>query len=138
MVPKSLANNSVEGSPLLRGIRGPLSMSFDSCRARPRRRTRARAAADRVRGGIGEITVNPNLVAALRRRAERGFEETKTMPHHHVAAVVLAASVSLFAPYANAESVGPFAKMSGSWSGAGSLTMANGGQERLRCRANYN
>jgi hypothetical protein len=32
---------------------------------------------------------------------------------------------------------GPFATMAGSWSGGGMLTMANGTQERLRCRASY-
>lgn len=32
---------------------------------------------------------------------------------------------------------GPFAAMAGNWSGGGTLTMANGMQERLRCRADY-
>lgn len=31
----------------------------------------------------------------------------------------------------------PFRAMAGSWAGGGVLTMANGGQERLRCRAAY-
>jgi hypothetical protein len=34
--------------------------------------------------------------------------------------------------------VSPFRAMVGSWSGGGTLSMANGEQERLRCRANYN
>ena len=56
----------------------------------------------------------------------------------HVAPAALAVAISLFASDAYAEGAGPFAKMAGSWSGAGSLTMANGTQERLRCRARYN
>ena len=32
---------------------------------------------------------------------------------------------------------GPFAAMAGSWSGGGTLTTADGAQERLRCRATY-
>ena len=56
----------------------------------------------------------------------------------HVAPIALAVALSLSAWDAHAEGAGPFAKMAGSWSGAGSLTMANGAQERLRCRANYN
>jgi hypothetical protein len=34
-------------------------------------------------------------------------------------------------------SSGPFTVMSGSWSGAGVITMASGTRERLRCRAKY-
>ena len=33
---------------------------------------------------------------------------------------------------------GPFAGLSGAWSGGGFLKSANGQRERLRCRANYN
>lgn len=40
-----------------------------------------------------------------------------------------------FAQYAM---VSPFRAMAGSWSGGGTLSMANGERERLRCRANYN
>jgi len=62
------------------------------------------------------------------------------MLHHHRAApMVLAVSISLFATCSYAgPGAGPFAGMAGSWSGAGSLTMSNGMQERLRCRAQYN
>jgi hypothetical protein len=45
----------------------------------------------------------------------------------------LAASQGIAAPVG----AGPFAGMAGSWSGVGAITMANGGQEGLRCRANY-
>jgi hypothetical protein len=34
--------------------------------------------------------------------------------------------------------VSPFRAMAGSWSGGGTLSMADGQQERLRCRASYN
>ena len=43
-----------------------------------------------------------------------------------VALVALAVAISLFAWEGYAEGAGPFAKMAGSWSGAGSLTMASG------------
>jgi len=33
--------------------------------------------------------------------------------------------------------VSPFTAMAGSWSGGGTISMANGAQERLRCRATY-
>lgn len=33
---------------------------------------------------------------------------------------------------------GPFAGLSGSWSGSGFIKLASGQRERLRCRANYN
>jgi hypothetical protein len=32
---------------------------------------------------------------------------------------------------------GPFAALAGDWSGDGTITMSNGGTQRLRCRANY-
>ena len=32
---------------------------------------------------------------------------------------------------------GPFAGLAGSWTGAGTVTMANGSSERIRCRASY-
>ena len=32
---------------------------------------------------------------------------------------------------------GPFAALAGNWSGGGTLTMSNGEQERMRCRASY-
>jgi hypothetical protein len=32
---------------------------------------------------------------------------------------------------------GPFTGMSGSWSGSGTVSLANGSSERIRCRANY-
>ena len=33
---------------------------------------------------------------------------------------------------------GPFAPLSGSWAGAGTITTSSGAKERIRCRARYN
>lgn len=35
-------------------------------------------------------------------------------------------------------SAGPFAPLSGSWAGAGTITTSSGAKERIRCRAKYN
>lgn len=58
----------------------------------------------------------------------------------HAAATALAVLFSLSALQGHAApaGAGPFANMAGSWSGTGSLIMANGAEERLRCRASYN
>jgi len=47
--------------------------------------------------------------------------------------------VLLFASqsYAQRGAAGPFAGLSGSWSGSGTVSLANGSSERIRCRANY-
>ena len=59
------------------------------------------------------------------------------MTHHHTVPLAVAVLISLSALQGHAAPAGPFAGMAGSWSGAGSITMANGAQERLRCRADY-
>jgi len=46
-------------------------------------------------------------------------------------------AVLLHAPVPGHAQQGPFAGLSGSWSGGGSIKLANGQRERLRCRANY-
>src|SRR5258708_37375995 len=47
-------------------------------------------------------------------------------------------AVLLYAPIlGHAQQGGPLAGLSGSWSGRGSIKLANGQRERLRCRANY-
>jgi hypothetical protein len=53
-----------------------------------------------------------------------------------VAAAGLLALVTL--PSAVQAMTGPFAALSGSWSGGGTITMSNGAKERIRCRAQYN
>jgi hypothetical protein len=51
--------------------------------------------------------------------------------------VLLASGILLISAHANADPrlAGPFLGMSGQWSGAGTITMADGTAERLRCRA---
>ena len=48
---------------------------------------------------------------------------------------LFASLLSLFIGESHAE--GPFDNMRGSWSGVGTITLTNGGQERIRCRASY-
>jgi hypothetical protein len=53
------------------------------------------------------------------------------------AGLLLLAALCLPGSAARAAASSPFAAMAGSWSGDGVLTTSDGGQERLRCRANY-
>jgi hypothetical protein len=50
---------------------------------------------------------------------------------------VLLIALSLAGPPTQAAMISPFRVMAGSWSGGGTISMANGEQERLRCRASY-
>ena len=52
---------------------------------------------------------------------------------------VLASVLLVISAQGNAApgSDGPFVGMSGSWSGAGTITMTNGATERIRCKAAY-
>jgi len=59
------------------------------------------------------------------------------MTHYRTVPLAVAVLISLSALQGHAAPAGPFAGMAGSWSGAGSIKMTNGGQEQLRCRANY-
>jgi hypothetical protein len=45
--------------------------------------------------------------------------------------------VCLAAPASHAQSGGPYAGMAGKWSGGGTVTLDDGSNERIRCRANY-
>ncbi|MDQ8728730.1 hypothetical protein [Bradyrhizobium sp. LHD-71] len=49
---------------------------------------------------------------------------------------VLAASMTLLASPGQAQS-GPFASFAGAWTGTGQIMVADGGKERIRCRATY-
>lgn len=49
---------------------------------------------------------------------------------------VLAASMMLAASPGQAQT-GPFAGLAGAWSGTGQILVADGGSERIRCRATY-
>ena len=53
--------------------------------------------------------------------------------HSMVAALVLAAGLSGSAGAAE----GPFGGLAGSWSGTGTVSVSNGTNERIRCRAKY-
>jgi hypothetical protein len=59
------------------------------------------------------------------------------MTNHHAVPSAVALLISLSALQGQAAPAGPFTEMAGSWAGAGSLKMANGAKEQLRCRANY-
>lgn len=48
-----------------------------------------------------------------------------------------AAAASLVWGAAVAQNVGIFGKLAGSWAGGGTVSVMNGGAERLRCRADY-
>jgi hypothetical protein len=50
--------------------------------------------------------------------------------------IVGALALSFLASPGRAQS-GPFADLSGSWSGSGTIGMSNGERERIRCRASY-
>ena len=52
-------------------------------------------------------------------------------------ATAVALLLSLVSFPGQAEQAGPFAALRGSWSGTGIITMSNGANERIRCRAAY-
>ena len=56
--------------------------------------------------------------------------------------VAFAAGMSLMASQTQAEervaeAVGPFQSLAGTWSGTGTISMKDGGHERIRCRGTY-
>lgn len=51
--------------------------------------------------------------------------------------VCLAGGLALIAPASQAQSSGPFVGLDGAWSGSGTIHVADGGSERIRCKANY-
>jgi len=52
-------------------------------------------------------------------------------------AKIAAAAALVFIMTAQAHAQSPLAGLSGSWSGSGSIQLANGKRERMRCRAYY-
>jgi hypothetical protein len=52
-------------------------------------------------------------------------------------AVVAFFMATLAAPASFAQSGGPYAGMAGNWSGGGTVTLDDGSNERIRCRASY-
>ncbi|MBR0798527.1 hypothetical protein JQ615_24365 [Bradyrhizobium jicamae] len=59
------------------------------------------------------------------------------MSRSTLAKASLVLSLGLLASPLQAAPASPFLAMAGSWSGGGTLTTSDGGQEQLRCRANY-
>lgn len=53
-----------------------------------------------------------------------------------VMATISAIMLSLSGASGHAEQ-GPFANLSGSWSGGGNITLSSGSREHIQCRANY-
>ena len=54
-----------------------------------------------------------------------------------IAALTFAMGYLLMQGVPQAFAAGPFADLSGDWSGSGHITMSDGKRERLRCRASY-
>ena len=52
-------------------------------------------------------------------------------------AVAGATLLILIAGYADAQGPGPFARLAGQWSGSGTIELANGAHEPIKCRAAY-
>ena len=69
------------------------------------------------------------------------FSVGKVLTRNAKATLAVAAAVGLLSfaamPVSVQASSSPFTAMSGSWSGAGVITMASGNKERIRCRARY-
>ena len=64
---------------------------------------------------------------------------SRSMPFHARAwgGAALALAFFLLPAEAHAQGAGPFASLSGSWSGGGTISLASGASERIRCRAAY-
>jgi hypothetical protein len=52
-------------------------------------------------------------------------------------AALLVTAIGLAAPASQGAPMSPFRAMAGSWTGGGLLSLSNGEQQRLRCRASY-
>jgi hypothetical protein len=55
-----------------------------------------------------------------------------------ITAAGVGAALLLSVSAGHAQSGGPFAGFDGAWSGTGSVTLSDGSNERIRCKANYN
>jgi hypothetical protein len=67
------------------------------------------------------------------RRTSEFFAHTRRLTFAAVAFFM----TSLAAPASYAQSGGPYAGMAGKWAGAGTVTLDDGSNERIRCRAVY-
>jgi hypothetical protein len=66
-------------------------------------------------------------------RASEFFAQSRRL----TCAAVAFFMVSLATPASHAQSGGPYAGMAGRWSGGGTVTLDDGSNERIRCRAVY-
>jgi hypothetical protein len=67
------------------------------------------------------------------------FGNIKSLKIHTKSAIAAAGLLALAALPSTVEAAtGPFAALSGAWSGGGTITMSSGAKERIRCRARYN
>ena len=62
---------------------------------------------------------------------------SRTIASRYGLGIFLVASVAALSTVGARAGEGPFSGLEGSWSGNGTVTMANGSQERIRCSANY-
>jgi len=60
------------------------------------------------------------------------------LPRLATGAASTALAVFLISSPVHAQSAGAFAGLGGNWSGTGTIFVADGGSERIRCRATYN
>ena len=68
-------------------------------------------------------------------RSTELFAQTRRLTFAAVAFFVATFVISL--PSASYAQSGPFAGLSGNWSGGGTVTLDDGSRERIRCRASY-
>jgi hypothetical protein len=86
---------------------------------------------------MGHLQASRAAVIGKRRanNSDRGDDRLAVIRRLIFAAVTL--FVAAFSGSASYAQTGPFAGMSGSWSGGGTVTLDDDSSERLRCRATY-
>lgn len=65
------------------------------------------------------------------------YRRLRRLARTTAAALLFAAASLIIAEHPASAADGPFAGLSGSWAGAGTIILSNGGRERIRCRAAY-
>jgi hypothetical protein len=83
------------------------------------------------------------------RSTSRSLRSSSSMPsrstlafRHALTALALTAGIALLTPVVHAQeraafTPGPFEGLAGTWSGGGTITMKDGGHERIHCRGTY-
>ena len=90
--------------------------------------------------GMGLQLVYPVAVDGKRRVSKHRLSKTPELFAHTrrlTCAAVAFFMASLAAPASYAQSGGPYAGMAGKWAGGGTVTLDDGSNERIRCRAVY-